>query len=532
MSTESGVEDQQLVESVRGGSIDAYGELVRRHQSAVLSLAWSLLGDFADAQDLAQETFIRALRNLDMLADPTRFGPWIRRIAFGTCIDWLRTFRPHFYQSANGTADALALLPASEPNPLEQLEQLEIRERVLAAVASLPPRYRAPLTLFHLDGLSHDKVAAALGVSTGTARSLVTRARQRLLPLLAALGESSPGLAPADDVFAEQTGTRRLLHIVNGDATAHPLRQSAVPGTIAVWADVLHDGPVPAETGTDAWRRTRAQFIAQSGWISQAEAERTYADWDAALDSAPSFDEVILWLEHDLFDQLLLIHHLDAFSRRPLSPARLSLICIGDYPGIEPFHGLGQLSPDQLASLIDTRQTVTARQLELGHKAWRAFTGNDPRQIDALRGAVGNALPFLPGALHRLLEEFPSTVNGLPRTERQILTLLQQGSVPFDGLFTACQKLEERVYMGDSSFALRLRELSTAKHPLVSFDRELSPRGPFKASASITPAGRAVLAGTDAAQLNGIDRWIGGVHLQGNRPSWRWDPLSDRVVPG
>jgi hypothetical protein len=120
----------------------------------------------------------------------------------------------------------------------------------------------------------------------------------------------------------------------------------------------------------------------------------------------------------------------------------------------------------------------------------------------------------------------------LPRTERQILTLLQQGSVPFDGLFTACQKLEERVYMGDSSFALRLRELSTAKHPLVSFDRELSPRGPFKASASITPAGRAVLAGTDAAQLNGIDRWIGGVHLQGNRPSWRWDPLSDRVVPG
>src|SRR5437016_5026744 len=78
--------DAELVEAARQGEARAFGELVRRHQKQVFAVALSLVGDAAEAEDLAQETFIRASRNLDLLADAEKFVAWVRRIAFGVCI--------------------------------------------------------------------------------------------------------------------------------------------------------------------------------------------------------------------------------------------------------------------------------------------------------------------------------------------------------------------------------------------------------------------------------------------------------------
>ncbi len=77
--------------------------------------------------------------------------------------------------------------------------------------------------------------------------------------------------------------------------------------------------------------------------MSYAEALRISGEWDAKLAAFADYDEVVLWFEHDLFDQLLLVRHLDWFSRRDLGRTALSLICVGEFPGFEPFHGLGQL---------------------------------------------------------------------------------------------------------------------------------------------------------------------------------------------
>jgi RNA polymerase sigma-70 factor (ECF subfamily) len=83
----------ELVQDARNGSADARDELVRRHYREVAALAAAIANDPAEGEDLAQETFIRAFRNLDLLVDPSRFGAWIHRIAVGVCIDWLRAFR-------------------------------------------------------------------------------------------------------------------------------------------------------------------------------------------------------------------------------------------------------------------------------------------------------------------------------------------------------------------------------------------------------------------------------------------------------
>ena len=331
----------------------------------------------------------------------------------------------------------------------------------------------------------------------------------------------------------------RLMHLLNGDSVRWTMERSQVPGNFVVWADVLHEGFVPTDVGSAHWRESRARFIADSGLESYAEALRTYESWDAQLASYRDFDEVVLWLEHDLFDQLLLVRHLDWFSRREPDHGRtkLSLICVGEFPGVVPFHGLGQLSADQLASLLDTRLAVTERQLWLGREVWVAFTATDPGALQNIASRLEDGageLPFLGGALRRLLEEYPSLEQGLPRTERHILECLHDGPLTPVDLFRAEQHREERVFMGDWTFWSRLRELSAEPNPLIALDAgELTGQRPPGGSVRITNTGREVLAGNaDWVRLHGLDRWLGGVHLEapaGGDVRYRWDPGAKRL---
>src|SRR5262249_8087337 len=146
-----------------------------------------------------------------LLSDPAKFAPWLRRIVFGVSIDWLRVFRPDLYRLPDvKTESQLSGQSAHSESALEKLQVIEMRQRIWDAVGRLPPRYRLPLTLFHLDGLSHSKVAEALGVPVSTVRSLVTRARQKLQPMLSAYAaEVLPAL---EDIFREQTNWR-MVHV-------------------------------------------------------------------------------------------------------------------------------------------------------------------------------------------------------------------------------------------------------------------------------------------------------------------------------
>ena len=205
--------------------------------------------------------------------------------------------------------------------------------------------------------------------------------------------------------------------------------------------------------------------------MSYTDALRTYERWDAQLASFEDYDEIVLWFGHDLFDQLLLVRHLDWFSRRDLGGTSLSLICIGEYPGYEPFHGLGQLDAEQLASLLGTRAPVTRDQVSLGRRAWAAFTGDDPGAFDAIAHEdTSTTLPFLAGALRRFLEEYPALGSGLPRTERHIVELVSREPMSPAALFHAAQQREERVFMGDSTFWHRRPLLAAGAVPLIALD--------------------------------------------------------------
>ena len=330
----------------------------------------------------------------------------------------------------------------------------------------------------------------------------------------------------------EESAPVRILHVLNGGCAADQLRESSVAGDITLSADVLHEGPAPAGLLPERWRKVRARYLAECGYGDYDRCLADLTEWDRALEGFRNHDEVVLWFEHDLFDQLQVIRLLDWFGSRDRGRVRLSLVCIGEFPGIEPFHGLGQLSPDQMASLMPDRQPVTDKQIHLARHAWRAFCSAEPIGLEVALRRDTSVLPFLAGAIQRHLEEFPWTRDGLSRTERQALLAVDAGFDTFESLFKAVQALEERPFLGDTSFLRGLKVLASSPMPLIRL--EPGPGGLMRnLRVSLTATGREVLEGReDWVRIHGIDRWLGGVHLHGQEAQWRWDGERSRLIPG
>ncbi len=321
-----------------------------------------------------------------------------------------------------------------------------------------------------------------------------------------------------------------ILHVLNGDCTLEPLRRAGVPGAFVAWTDVLCEGPLPRTDEDSAFRAVRARYLAGGGAGEQAEILAHLTAADETLAAAAPGTEVVLWLEHDLFDQVLLARHLAWFGRRRPAP-RLSLICIDLFPGVEPFHGLGQLGPGQLATLFPTRVPVTAGMTVLGTRAWDAFTAATPEGLNALLEEPTQALPFLAPAIRRYLEEYPSLDRGLSRTEQTILELLADAPGTGSELFQRAQRREERLFMGDWSFWRILGRLADGGDRALVATIPAGVRHIALATArvSLTPRGEGALAGTGTGWRPESERWIGGVAL-GSPPAWCWDSRRGRVV--
>ncbi len=317
-----------------------------------------------------------------------------------------------------------------------------------------------------------------------------------------------------------------MLIVTNGDSAVAALKEAGIPGHIFPWRDVLHEGPVVGDS-LDAVSESRAKFIADRGWGSHARVANDFKRRDEKLRSARHHDELVVWLEHDLYDQLQLFQIFDWLDRNPFEDTAVSLIC---HDTFITNHG-----PDQLAGRFAGRDVVTAAQLALGRRAWAAFTAPTPVPWEALLHVDTNPLPFLGPALERLLQELPGP-DGLSRTERQMLTAVEQGHNTPGSLFQATQAMEDAAFMGDASFWIVMEGLVMGQAPLLATEgtfRSLGGPRPEPAvldqALNLTTAGREVLAGTvDWLSLQPIDKWLGGVHLG---PSvWRWAPEQRQLL--
>ncbi len=318
-----------------------------------------------------------------------------------------------------------------------------------------------------------------------------------------------------------------MLHILNGESTEAVLAQTAVSGQRFSFRDALIAGPAPAVNGTD-WRRIRAAHLAEAYGVEVEKCENDFARQQQIFESFNDHEEVTLWFESDLFCQANLLYVLDWCAHR--QPAtKLSLICIGEFPGRPNFRGLGELTPPELASLFDKRIEITDSQLALAARAWQAYRSEDPRELERLLQTDTSALPFLDGALRLHLTRFPSTRNGLNRIESTGLELIGQEFSRFVDLFSRFVAAEPDYGLGDAQFWNALQQLKRGPSPLLM--EEIKEAAMYESAFAITDAGRSVLSGAaDRVTLNGIDEWLGGVHLQGHANIWRWDEARAKLV--
>jgi hypothetical protein len=328
----------------------------------------------------------------------------------------------------------------------------------------------------------------------------------------------------------------QMLHIHNGESSASTLRQSTIPGEHFAFRDALIGGATPAGLDVEDWRRLRAAHLSESYGVDREKCEMDLLRQEEILASYTDHDEVVLWFELDLFCQVNLIYLLDWFSRRDLELTKLSLICIGEFKGVENFRGLGQLTVDQLASLFDLRHEVTAAELQLAVSAWAAYRSPDPAAIESLLSGDTSALPFLGAALRCHLARFPSVRNGLGRIESRGLELIGRGVDKFADLFRQFGDKEPIYGLGDFQFWLALKQLGTARNPFLTIENGQSLHGLIdsaklsKTKVELTPQGEAALRGeADYVEMNGLDEWLGGVHLKSDRV-WRWDEKSEKIV--
>ena len=253
-----------------------------------------------------------------------------------------------------------------------------------------------------------------------------------------------------------------MLHVTNGSAVS--LAETGLGGEVLVWRDSLNDvgelAPLVEELGRQA--------------------------------------EIVLWFEHDLYDQAQLIEVLSCLRGRE----GVSLIVSGRY--------LGPMTAEELRGLWPSRRAVTESEYALGVTAWESFSSGDALAVEAMIADGTAALPYLAGALRRWLEQLPAVGTGMSRTERQILEIAAEGGYVFAAMFQADQRREERIFMGDTRLMEWIEGLMTCRVPLLEV---------LEGEYRITAAGREVLDGrADHVTLNGI------------AARYRWDLESERVT--
>jgi len=310
----------------------------------------------------------------------------------------------------------------------------------------------------------------------------------------------------------------RTLHIVDGESTGGSLRQARL-GTkrnVLSWRDALYTGPVPRGLTLRQLSRLRSRF-----WTGKSATE--FDQRDATLARYADYDEVVLWFGPTSICQLSLVQLLHWFDAHSGDNTKLRIVSA---------YG-GWLKPEQILQAYSGRRPITRSQMRLGRRVWLAFCSTSPRALSRLLASDLRTLPEIRDTIGFLLREYPERHSGLSRLERKLLRTVDSLGITTPAVTVGTTLHNELV--GDTLLFDILRAFITTPHPLLRF------AAPFKGPLSnyqfngsqieMTNTGRMVLAGkADHITLNGIDRWIGGVHLSGHQVPWRWEESVTAII--
>lgn len=331
---------------------------------------------------------------------------------------------------------------------------------------------------------------------------------------------------------------RKTLHICNEPETAELIRKAGIEGLTLPWNENLAIGPVPyqsleelSDTRINYFRRVcNDQRYYEKSWVKSR---------NKILRQFPHYDEVVLWFDYDLRDQLQLIQLLNFFAQQTYSVGKLSLICIDRFPGVFGFRSLADLKPKQFQQLIKARKEISDPQLQMAHSAWKAVTAKNPQQLQKILQLSSDALPFLKDAIFRLMQEYPDKRSGLSRSQSQILRAINSGLTQPMKIYYRAMSYEDRPFLNPEEFFLCVDELISEEEGLILTNRQRklffqgipSDRKALRARTLVlSPLGQQVLREkADWLHEGARERWIGGV-LISEENVWRRHPEQKSIT--
>jgi hypothetical protein len=316
----------------------------------------------------------------------------------------------------------------------------------------------------------------------------------------------SSGTPPALD-------TAKTLHLRCGSDIRHGLEIAGFVGAFFEFADPFCQGPVP-DVSLEQFVQIRAEFIASSYQITLKDALARSQREYGTLTTLGEYDHVVLWFEHDSYDQLILAFLMDFISAtRP--DTTIEVISVNAVPGIDRFIGLGQLSPELLIWCWENQRIALSNDmLSYGRDAWQAIRSDTPDKLQAIIAKPIGPLPHMKEALARHLAELPEPTTGLGLTQKLTLQILaDHGPITVGKVFGHLMRSYDPLpYLGDLMFRADLKTMLECSDPPFT----ISPTPPHENWAeciiTLTETGKNILAGKQSflETFHGT-RWVGGI---------------------
>lgn len=311
------------------------------------------------------------------------------------------------------------------------------------------------------------------------------------------------------------------LIITNGMSAVHSIKNAGIEAEIIPWDDALHDGPVPGGKTLEELSEIRAKYISDIGWGTYEEIHQRFVERDNKLKQHGDYDELTLWFEHDLYDQLQLMQILAWLYENRDPSTKLTVICERKY--------VAEQDKITINQQWKNRTSIDPNVLKNSDIVWGVFSSKNPLLYhDYLMFKLGQNQFYYMNAINRFKEEYPKystdeSSSGLTTTEQNALSNIYQKPMKIGKVFHLVSEKEEAKFLGDTSFAFYMTRLSDVEYPLIIFDNgetiQYHPQNStmenfWNRTFILTETGKNVLKGKqDHIRLNGIDRWMGGVHI-------------------
>lgn len=219
----------------------------------------------------------------------------------------------------------------------------------------------------------------------------------------------------------------KTIHVLNGDSTAQILEKTEIKGDVVVWREMLCEGPLHKEVGSDEFWTKRYAFFEKELGVQRLEYYDKTIKEIVRLEDLSGYDNIVLWFEYDLFCQVNLLALCTYLLDNYVKKANYYLICTGKEKGKEQLQSLSDYSPSEFKTLFENKVILSKTNLEFAKESWKLYVENNIDILKSFDFNQSSKFKYLQLAINQHLLRFP-TENGLNQIENKILDVINSNS--------------------------------------------------------------------------------------------------------